>query len=75
MQFSTRTIRNDLELLPLELRAAEVMEQLLQERLILQAHRLALSFTPMMMRSYSEDQLKTHLLDKFPCEKEMEDLL
>ena len=66
---------NGPDFLPLELRAAEMMAQLFQERLILEAHRLTMNIMPMILKSYSEDQITTYLLDKFPSEKEMEDLL
>ncbi len=66
---------SDLDLLEFELQAAEVMEQLLKEELILEARRLAILIAPDLHKRYAEHQVKAHLLNKFPDEEELESLL
>ena len=62
------------ELFQLELQAAVVMEQLLSEGLILEARMLVMKISLVLHKSYSEDQVKAHLLTKFPDEQKLERL-
>mmetsp|Transcript_22885 Transcript_22885/g.26032 ORF Transcript_22885/g.26032 Transcript_22885/m.26032 type:complete len:228 (-) Transcript_22885:33-716(-) len=65
---------SDEESIHLELRSARIIEQLLCEKLIMEARRLTIAMLPIMMRFYSEHQVKSYLLDRFPCEEELDEL-